>query len=213
MLIGEDEGGIPRDGDSLAERREGAGLSGRREVGGTGEALQGGGIDVAGNGIRRLVEEALQPLMLAGWHQTQMAVGQGEGIQARQGAQHGDAEGRQGGAEQGFVVGAADPVQDHAGDRHVLPEGGEAVDQGCGGLGLRLHVQHQHHRPAREGCQVGGRAGAVGGAVEQAHDAFDDQEVGVLFCAGPASVSGRIAQGSRLMQGRPLAAAWNIGSM
>ena len=93
-----------------------------------------------------------------------------------------------------------------------LPEGGEAVDQGCGGLRLRLHVQHQHHRPAREGGQVGGRAGAVGGAVEQAHDAFDDQEVGVLF-ASPARVSGRIAQGSRLMQGRPLAAVWNIGSI
>ena len=166
----------------FAGRAAGEGRAFRgREVRGTGEALESGGIDVAGNGVRRLVEEAFQRVVLAGWHQTQMAVGQGQGFQARQGAQDGDAERGQSGAEQGFVVGAAYPVQDHARDRHVLPEGGEAMDQGCGGLGLRLHVQHQHHGPAREGGQIGGRAGAVGGAVEQAHDALDDQEVGVLF--------------------------------
>ena len=55
----------------------GAGFPRRREVRGTGEALQGGGVDMAGDGIRRVVEEAFQRVMLAGWHQTQMAVGQG----------------------------------------------------------------------------------------------------------------------------------------
>ena len=44
---------------------------------GTGEALQGGGVDMAGDGIRRLVEEAIQRIVFAGWHQTEMAVGQG----------------------------------------------------------------------------------------------------------------------------------------
>ena len=33
------------------------------------------------------------------------------------------------------------------------------------------------HRQAEQGRDVGGRAGAVGGAVEQAHDAFAEQQI------------------------------------
>ena len=46
-------------------------------MGGQGEALQSGGVDVAGNGVRRIVQEAFQRVMLACGYQTQMAVGQG----------------------------------------------------------------------------------------------------------------------------------------
>jgi hypothetical protein len=48
--------------------------------------------------------------------------------------------------------------------------------------------------------------------VEQAHDAFDEQKVGVRFGEDAGEVPGRMAQGSRLQQGR-LAISWKRGSM
>ena len=65
------------------------------QAGRAGQAAESGGIDVAGDGVRRLFEEVFERIMLAGRDQTQMAVGQGEGGQARQGAQNRDAERRQ----------------------------------------------------------------------------------------------------------------------
>ena len=74
----------------------------------------------------------------------------------------------------------------------------------------------QHHRQAEQGGDVGRGAGAVGGTVEQAHDAFADQQV-----AAPAALLEQAGQGLEAHRpgvdvvGRrgPVAAAWKAGSI
>ena len=75
----------------------------------------------------------------------------------------------------------------------------------------------QHHRRVEQSSHVGGRRRrAVDGAVEEAHHAFDDEQVRAArgACAPAARrASGPHSHGSRLRPGRPHARAWYPGSM
>ena len=110
---------------------------------------------------------------------------------------------------------APDPVVDDPRDVHPAPVGREPVDDGGGGAGHRARIDHQHDRPAEGGGGVRGRALVEGRAVEEAHDPFGDDEAASREAAASAArnVAPRMAHGSALKHGRPLAAAWKAGSM
>ncbi len=78
----------------------------------------------------------------------------------------------------------SDPVEDHPGDPHRRVEGRESVQQGGDAVALAAGVDHQHHRRPQESGDLGRRASRYSGhlaldaAVEQAHDALDDSDVG-----------------------------------
>jgi len=59
----------------------------------------------------------------------------------------------------------------------------EATDDGGGAGGLAADIDDQDNRDIQLYRQVGGRTGAVGGAVKQSHDPFADDHVGVTAYA------------------------------
>ncbi len=77
-----------------------------------------------------------------------------------------------------LVPGGGDAVDDEAGDFDVRAEASEAGDEGGDGLALLFGIDHEDHGQIERGGEVSGGAGAVGGAVEEAHHAFDDQQIG-----------------------------------
>src|SRR5438067_1579564 len=93
---------------------------------------------------------------------------------------------RQRGFEQLPVAGSGDPVEDHAGEQQLRIVPRKAADQRGGRGALPPRIDHQHDRPAGQPGQFRSRTGlAIGpGAVEQAHDAFAQHEVGtrLKFC-------------------------------
>ena len=78
---------------------------------------------------------------------------------------------------------AADPVEDHAQDLDAGFEGGESLEHGGGRSRLGAGVDDQNYRPPGGPGKIGG--GATGfaladkGAIEQPHDAFADDHVGL----------------------------------
>jgi hypothetical protein len=60
----------------------------------------------------------------------------------------------------------------------VGAEVGESAGERGDGLALAGDVEDEDDGQAQGGGEIGGRAGRAVGAVEQAHDAFDQQEVG-----------------------------------
>ena len=84
-----------------------------------------------------------------------------------------------GGGEHPAMTLRGDVVQDDAGHMHILAEIPEAFCDGGHGLALTGAIKHQHHGQAEHGRQIGGGARALGRAVEKAHDAFDDEQLGV----------------------------------
>jgi len=58
----------------------------------------------------------------------------------------------------------------------VRPVPSEATQERGGRGRLATHIDHQHHRPAGQRRNVGGRSGAVHRAVEQPHHAFAEDE-------------------------------------
>ena len=129
--------------------------------------------------IRRRFEECRQVRALARLDEAQMALRQRQVLGARQTAEDRQAERRHGPAQRLGMRLAADAVEDHAGNGDVGAMAGEAAQQRRDRRGLAAHIDDQHHRPAGHGRQIGGRAGAVGGAVEQSHDAFAEDELGI----------------------------------
>ena len=111
-------------------------------------------------------------------HQAEVAFRQDEALGARQAARHRHVRDRQRArlAQQRRMPLAADAVEDDGGDRDVRPMGREAADDGRRARRLRAHVDDQHHRPADHPGEIGGRALADGGPVEQAHDPFADDD-------------------------------------
>jgi hypothetical protein len=77
------------------------------------------------------------------------------------------------------VAGGGGTVDDEAGDFHLGPPGGKTHDQRGDRLALALGVDDEDHREAEGRGEIAGGAGSVGGAVEEAHDAFDEEQVGV----------------------------------
>ena len=98
----------------------------------------------------------------------------------RHGAENRDAALREGVAQESFVRRARHPVEDDAGDGEARPVVGEPLRQGRDRSTLAAGVDHERDGQAQAGREVGCRAGAVAGAVEQAHRALaqDERSVG-----------------------------------
>jgi hypothetical protein len=108
-----------------------------------------------------------------------VAVPPGETVVGSQRAQHRHAAGFQRLPQQDLVAVGADPVEHHSGHPHIRLEGGEAVDDGGDRCRHGRGVHHQHHGGVEQAGDIGGgRRGAVGGAVEEAHDPLHDEQAG-----------------------------------
>ncbi len=128
-----------------------------------------------------------------------MAIAPREAVVAAERPEDGDTKGRQGGTEKGFVAVAAHPVEHHARDGEVGVETGEAVDQGRHGRTHGRGVNDEYDRRFEQGGDVGGTAdGCRAGAVEESHDALDDQHVGARAGPGREGCDDRLAAHPRV---------------
>ncbi len=180
MRVEEGEGGIGRQRDALAGRRQRGHVVGARRRQRRGERGDAVEVERALRHVGEPVEMPGEVRVLAGLHQAEMALRQGQRRVPQDGADHRHADRLDGVGGQAPVTLAAQPVEDDAGDPHVAVVGGEALGDGGGGLRLTGGVEHQDDRQAIEARQVGRRAGAAGhprNAVEKAHGALDDQQV------------------------------------
>jgi hypothetical protein len=177
--VDETESGVRGEGDALAGGRQSeAGGLGCLDWGGLGQD----GVQVEGlfGEVGQAVEQGGQVVAFAGLNQAEMAFGQSDGGVPGDTAEDGHAELGHGGLDAVGVAGAAEAVEDHAGDAHGGIVGGEAAGDGGGGLGLAGDVQHQDDGQVIASGEVGGATAAAGGAghaVEQAHGGFDDEDV------------------------------------
>lgn len=105
---------------------------------------------------------------------------------------------------------AGDSVGEHAGKRQAGPVGGQAVGDSTEGLGYGAGVDQGHDRNAEAFGNIGGRRFAV----EQAHHAFDQNQLGIGGGAGqtPAGIGLTAHAEVEVLAGRPLAKAWICGS-
>ena len=78
------------------------------------------------------------------------------------------------------------------------------MDDGGGGGGHRARIDDEHHRPTDGGRKVPGRALIRGRAVEEPHDALDDDEVRILRRGGDRGRERRLAHRPRVgVEARP----------
>ncbi len=131
--------------------------------------------------VRDGVEAAHEVGLLHGLHQPEMPLRQGDGRIRRQRAEQGQAGTRQPRRDQADVPRARRAIEDDAGHLDVVAIAREPRRHRRRRLGLARHIEHEHHRPARERREIGGRAArrlaGFGHAVEQAHHPFDDGEM------------------------------------
>ena len=85
-------------------------------------------------------------------------------------------------AQDRFVAIAGDAVEYDSGVLQAQLVAREAVHKSGDGLALVPGIDDQQHRHLQQMGEVGGRAFGAEGTVEQAHDALDDDEVGVTGC-------------------------------
>ena len=107
-----------------------------------------------------------------------MARRQAQRLVAGHGAEHRDRSRVESIAQQPLVRRSRHPVEDDAGHRHVRAVTREAFGKRRHRGALAARVHHQHHGQVQPGRKVGGRAGAVASAVEEAHDTLADHQVG-----------------------------------
>ena len=164
-----------------------------QRAGGAGEPqhrvqVHAGGDD-AGQGGHRLSGRAAE---LRGGDEPEVAGGNGELVAPAQHAEDRDAGGAGRLAQQLLVTRRAGLVEDHAADARPGVPGREAVQQGGGrradAVGVddeddRRVQQPRHVRRRREVPPVAGST--AGDAVEQAHHALDDRDVGGFRRARP----------------------------
>ena len=82
-------------------------------------------------------------------------------------------------AQQQFVALAGGAVQDDAREFQVLAIARETMHQrGCR-LGLMAAVEREQHGQTQHHCEIGRRPLGPARSVEEAHDPFDDDEVGI----------------------------------
>ena len=117
--------------------------------------------------------------VLLGGHQPHVAFGKDLALEARDGPQHRNAAvGFDGLADDGFVAGTGDLVEDDAPDGHLGVEVLAAQHHGGGGAGPHGAVHHQHHRGGQKLGQLRGAIGALGvEAVVEAPVAFDQDGI------------------------------------
>ncbi len=180
--VGEGEREIARDRDPLAERpQRSRGRPVETEPERPRKTDQPVEIGVRRDDFGRAVEPGLELGHLGGGHQTEVARRQLEAEIARQAGQHRLREAVVAGApEQRRVLGAGDPIEHDAGDLDVVAMPGEALDQRGRRGAHAAHVDDQHDRQIEQARQIRGRALAVAGAIEQAHDPFAEHQLAAV---------------------------------
>ena len=145
-----------------------------------------GGRQSSGSGRRQQIGHVLDALReavdLGGGQQAEMALGHGRVDVARQVAVPGDV-GRQALFQQLGVIRAADAVGEGGVDRRTRPIVLEAVGDRTEAVGHRRAVDHGEDRNAEARRQFGRRRRAV----KEAHDAFDEDEIGVARRLGQSA--------------------------
>ena len=170
-----------RQRDALPGRRDGGATSRGAERQRRGARRDGVEIEMTFRHIGEPLDQRHQIGMFAGLHETEMALGQCQRRLARHGAEDLYAERRDGVGDDDAMAFTGDAIEDHAGDAHGRIVGGKTPHHGRRRLRLARHIEHEQHRQLEMRGKIGGRAALPGGtvgAVEQPHDAFDQENIG-----------------------------------
>ncbi|KAF1060887.1 MAG: hypothetical protein GAK45_02392 [Pseudomonas citronellolis] len=133
-----------------------------------------GSIAAGAQGLGGSVQTCIQIVQLTGLDQAEVTAGQLDAALARQPAIPAQTFG-QATFEQLRMAQAADPVGQHASEWQVRLVARQAQGQGPEGLGHGRAIDHRQHRHAEMPRQVSARRRTV----EQPHDTFDEDQVGV----------------------------------
>ena len=95
-----------------------------------------------------------------------------------------NAGGRERVDQHALVARRGDAIEDDAGDAHAGAPIGKAGHQRRDGLALPIGIDDQNDGQFEQFGQIAGGAGAIGSAIEQAHDAFDEQQIGASGLGG-----------------------------
>ena len=175
-------------GGSAAALFARASLDRRRERGDVVE------VEVLFRQVGEPIEATRQVVMLAGLDKAEVPLGQADGVVARQRAHDRYAELRDRIGHQPAMALAPDAVEHDAADADCRIVRTEPPHHRGRGLRLRRYVEHEQHGESKSGGEVSRRAGAAartGHAVEQPHDAFDDQQFAVPGGLGEEPVEER----------------------
>ncbi len=130
------------------------------------------------------VEVAIERVMLARLHQTEMAARQRDVVECRQIPQHRQIRARGRLRQHRAMPLAADLVEDHAGNADIGMMPLQPLQQRRRRRADAFRAQHQHDWQLRQRRDLRRRArceiSVAGGAVEQAHHAFDDQQLRIM---------------------------------
>ncbi len=118
----------------------------RAIAGAVASARQRRQIEMRREAIGKAVEIAIEPGMLRRLHQTEMTARQRDVRERRQIAQHRQIGARGGLRQHRAMTLAADLVEDHAGDAHVVMMPLQPLQQGRRGRADPFRAQHQHDR-------------------------------------------------------------------
>ena len=125
--------------------------------------------------------------MLGDRHETEMTITPDEHLVATQTTDHRQAEWLDGLAQHQLVRVGRDPVQHHACDPHARIVIAIAAHERGDGPAHRRRVDDEQHRRVEQSRHVCRRRRlTVDGAVEETHDAFDDEEVRTVLAARDA---------------------------
>ena len=161
-----------------------------------GELLHRIDIELVLGHVGEMFEPHGEVRVLGGLHEAEMALGQRERSIARDGAENWNVEAGDRVRHEPHMPLAADAVQHHPADPHVTLVGREAAHDSRRRLRLPGDIDDQQHRQAEPRGEIGRRPGPErrgGDAVEQAHGAFDDEEVGMRGIFGDQRIDQRQA--------------------
>ncbi len=195
MRVDEAEGPVSRQRDALTGRRQGDCYPVRsadaKRRGLCNHRIQ---IEMALGHHGKTIDQRGEIGMLAGLHQAEMPFRQSERRLARHRAEHRNAERGDGIGDQRAMLLACCAVENDAGDMHRGVMRGETPDDGGRRLRLSRDIEHQHDGKPKMRGKIGASAAAArdaAGAVEQAHHAFDDEDIGLVGGSRRQSVEQR----------------------
>src|SRR6516165_4071038 len=136
--------------------------------------------------------------MLGGLHQAEMPLRQGKRGIARHRAKDGKPDGVDGAGNERTMPLARRAIENNTGDFHGRIVRGKTARYGGRRLRLSCDIEYQHHGQIEMCGEIGGRAASAGAcrrAVEQAHDAFDHENVCAVRGAGGQRIEQRLRHG------------------
>lgn len=140
-----------------------------------------------GDEARGLVDQLADLGLLFGLHRAEMPLRQADLGMARQRAEHGNPDLAERVPHEILMARAGDAIEHNAGKLQSGAIIAEARGDSRRRLRLSGRVDHQHHGPAQHLCDIGGGAGAGnaagGDAVEQAHRALGEHDIGIHAAA------------------------------